>query len=193
MTIQQRKQSIILAGLVLLSVAFACPATLSAKPPGADGNASFPEVSDSWSPDGRFVLKNVDSPRDPQSAHSIILTDMQTGQRAVLYSYLRKVDLLWSPASDALAINDWDSTDAAQCIVFRLVPRRERIGLDQDLAKSRPRDGEKKLVTERRDYDHNCVRIIRWLDAKTLLLDLEGHRPDDRRSSSFRLQKPVIR
>ena len=192
MTIQHRQRPISLAALVLLSVTF-CPATISAKPPGADGNASFPEVSDSWSPDGRFVLKNVDYPRDPQSLHSILLTDMQTGERGVLYSYPRKVDLLWSPASDALAINDWDANDAAQCIVFRLVPRRERIDLDQDLAKSRPSGREKKLVTARRDYDRNCVRIIRWLDAKTLLLDPEGHRPDDRRSSSFRLQKPVIR
>ena len=107
---------------------------------GGDGNASFPEVSDSWSPDGRFVVKNVDHPKDATTPHSIYLTDMETGRRTVLYSYPRKVDLYWSPASDALAINDWDANDDAQCIVFILAPRPARIDVREEFLKSRRPD-----------------------------------------------------
>jgi hypothetical protein len=202
MTIRHRPRSGILAALVLLSVAFAQVTSLMAKLPGGDGNASFPEVSDSWSPDGRFVVKNFDDPQDPKSPHSIFLTDMQTGQRSLLYSYPRKVDLLWSPASDALAINDWDANDDSQSVIFVLTPRRERIDLREEFLKSHRPDREKKLATNRRDYDHNYAHLVRWLDASTLLSVIEGHSSDRKRSflliyeyklgESFRLRKRVI-
>ena len=127
---------------------------------------------------------------------------MKTGERALLFSYARKVDVLWSPASDALAINDWDANDEAQCIVFRLVPRQERIDLREEFVKSRRPDREKKLATDRRDYDHNYAHIIRWLNAKTLLFVVEGHSSDGKRTflleyeyklgDSFRLRKRII-
>jgi len=202
MTPDYRSRLIPIATLVLLSVAFAHVPQASAKPPGGDGNASFPEVSDSWSADGRFVVKNVDDPQDPKSPHAIFLTDMQSGRRTLLYSYFRKVDLYWSPASDALAINDWDANDDAQCIVFLLAPRRERIDLREEFLKSRRPDREKKLATDRRDYDQNYTHLIRWLDANTLLSAIEGRSSDRKRSfllvyeyklgESFRLRKRVV-
>jgi hypothetical protein len=201
MTTDCRPRWMATAALVLLSVALA-RTTVRAKPPGSDGNASFPEVSDSWSPDGRFVVKNVDHPNDPSSPHLIFLTDMQTGRRMQLYSYPRKVDLYWSPASDALAINDWDANDDAQCIVLVLAPRRERIDLREAFLESRRPDREKKLATDRQDYDHNYAHLIRWLDANTLLSVFEGHSSDRKRSfqliyeyklgESFRLRKRTI-
>jgi hypothetical protein len=190
------------AALIILSVALAQVPAASAKPPGSDGNASFPEVSDSWSPDGRFVVKNVDHPNDPNSPHSIMLTDMQTGRRSMLYSYGWKVDLFWSPASDALAINDWDANDDAQCIVLVLAPRRERIDLREEFLKSRRPDREKKLAADRHAYDHNYAHLIRWLNANTLLSAFEGHSSDRKRGfqliyeyklgESFRLRKRTV-
>ncbi len=202
MTTRNTQRPIILAALALLCVAFAPLVPASAKPPGTDGNASFPEVSDSWSPDGRFVVKNVDDPRNINSPHSIFLTDMQTGQRMLLYSYPRKVDLLWSPASEALAINDWDANNDSQCIIFVLSPHHERIDLREEFMKSRRPDVEKKLATNRRDYDHNYAHLVRWLDATTLLSVIEGHSSDRKRNfllvyeyklgESFRLRKRII-
>jgi hypothetical protein len=174
------RPSIGLAVLVLLSVAFAKVAPVSAKPPGSDGNARFPDVKDSWSPDGRFVLKNVDHREDTNSPHSIYLTDMQTGARTVLYSYLRTVDVLWSPSSDALAINDWDTNNQSQPVVLRLVPRQERIDV-----------GEEALANDRRTNDHKFIHIIRWLDEKTLLLDVQSHGSGGQRSA-VRLRKRII-
>lgn len=202
MSFDCRPRLIAIAALALLSVAVARVPSASARPPGSDGNASFPDERDSWSPDGRFVVKNVDDAQNSKSPHSIFLTDMQSGRRTLLYSYPRKVDLLWSPASDALAINDWSARDESQCVVFLLTPQRERLDVREELLKSRRPDREKKLATDRREYDHNYAHLIRWLDAKTLLSVVEGHSADRKRSfllvyeyrigKSFRLRKRVI-
>jgi len=170
----------IIAALVLLSVGFAYGATVPPKPPGAEGNASFPHVDDSWSPDARFVLKNVDTPEDPKTRHAIFLTDMKTGERATLYAYARRADVLWSPASNAIAINDWDANDS-RCLVFPLDPRGKRIDLRAELLKSRRPEREKQLASNRHDYDHNYAHVIRWLDAKTLLFVVQGHSSDGKR------------
>ena len=196
----QHRRGFVLAALVFLPVALAGAGY--AKPPGGDGNASFPEVSDSWSPNARFVVKNVDTPDDPKSPHSIFLTDMQTGARMLLYTYPRKVDLLWSPASNALAVNDWDARDEAQCIVFVLTPRLERIDLRAEFLKSGRPDQEKKLAADRRNYDRNYAHLVRWLSANTLLFAIEGHGSRSKRSfllvyeyrldDSFRLREQAI-
>jgi hypothetical protein len=195
-----------LATLLLLSVGlavgFAYAATAPPKPPGASGNAVFPEVDDSWSPDARFVLKNVNTPEDPGSPHAIYLTDMKTGQREVLYTYARRADLIWSPASDALVINDWDANNDAQCMVFILVPRQERIDLRELFLKSRRPEREKRLVADHRDSGDNYAHAIRWLDARTLLFVVQGRSFDHHRNflleytyrlgDSFSLIKRVI-
>src|ERR1700735_4056911 len=100
MTSVYRFRMIALSAILLLSVGFAEGETIIDKPPGAQGNAFFPQVADSWSPDARFLLKNVETPNDPNTPHAIFLTDMKTGTRTVLYSYARRAEILWSPASD---------------------------------------------------------------------------------------------
>ncbi len=203
MPIPHRLLAVILAAIVMLSLAVAHPPSLCAKPPGGSGNVSFPHDNVSWSPDARFVANNVnDSPDDPKSPHSVFLTDMKTGQRWLLHSYPRKVDLLWSPASNALAINDWGAGDESQCIVYVLTPQRERLDLREEFLKSRRPDREKKLAADQVDYDHNYAHAIGWLSAHSLLVELEGHSSEAKRyflleyeyqiGDSFRLRKRVI-
>jgi len=201
MTSHLQPRSIGLVAALLLCVAFAN--TASAKPAGPSGNASFPEVKDSWSPDARFVLKNVDSTEDPKKPPTIFLTDMKTGERTQLHSYARKADVLWSPSSDAVAINDWDADDEAQCIVFRLVPTQQRYDLREEFLKSRRPEREKKLAADRRDYDYNFAHLIRWLNGNTLLFVVEGHSSDGkhlfhleyayRLGDSFQLRSRIVR
>jgi hypothetical protein len=201
-----RFRSCAIATMILLfmelAVGFAYAATAPPKPPGASGNAVFPEVDDSWSPDARFVVKNVNTPEDPRAPHAIYLTDMKTGQREVLYTYARRADLIWSPASDALAINDWDANNDAQCVVFILVPRQEPLDLREQFLKSRRPDREKRLAADHRNYADNYAHAIRWLDARTLLFVVQGRSSDRRRNflleytyrpgGSFGLIKRVI-
>jgi hypothetical protein len=127
---------------------------------------------------------------------------MKTGVRNVLYSYARRAEILWSPGSDAVAINDWDANNDAQCVVFPLLPHRERIDLREEFLKSRRPDREKKLAADHRTYDHNYAHVIRWLDARTVLLVIEGHSSKARKrflleyiyrlGDSFRLRRSVM-
>jgi len=190
------------ATILLLAVGFAYGATILDKPPGPSGNASFPYVSDSWSPDGRFLLKSVDTPNDPDAPHRIYLTDMQTGVRTILYSYARQAQILWSPGSDAVAINDYDANDDAQCVVFPLLPGRARVDLREQFLKSHRPDREKKPVADRHLYDRNYAHVLRWLDARTLLVAFEGRNSRTNRrflleytyaaGDSFRLRRRAI-
>ena len=186
--------------IVLLSVGFAYGAPAS--PPGADGNASFPQVDDSWSPDARYVLKNVNTAEDPRAPHAIFLTDMKSGVRARLYAYPRRADVLWSPSSDALAINDWDANNESECALFPMLPDLRHLDLREEFLKSHRPDREKKLAADHTDYDHNYAHVVRWLDAKTVLFVVQGHNSDGRRKflleytyrigDSFRLIRRVI-
>ncbi len=187
----------------MFSLALAHPASLYAKPPGGSGSVSFPHDQVSWSPDARFVANNVnDSPDDPRSPHSVFLTDMKTGQRWLLHSYPWKVDLLWSPGSNALAINDWGAGAESQCIVYVLTPQREQLDLREEFLKSRRPDREKKLAADHVNYDHNYAHAIRWLSANSLLFELEGRSTKAKRyflleyeyqiGDGFRLRKRVI-
>lgn len=202
MTPTYRVRMIALSAVLLLSLGFADGETILDKPPGAAGNAFFPHVADSWSPDARFLLKNVDTPNDPNAPHSIFLTDMKTGVRTVLYSYARRAEILWSSASDTVAINDFDANDDAQCMVFPLLPTRSRIDVREEFLKSRRPDREKKLAADHRTYDHNYLHAIRWLDGKTLLIVIEGHSSSSHRrflleyaykvGDSFRFRRRVM-
>ncbi len=203
MSIPHRSQAVILAAIGILFLGFAHPASLYAKPPGGSGSVSFPHDQVSWSPDARFVANNVNhSPDDPKSPHSVFLTDMKTGQRWLLHSYPRKVDLLWSPGSNALAINDWGAGEESQCIVYVLTPQREELDLREEFLKSRRPDREKKLAADHVNYDHNYAHAIRWLSANKLLFVLEGHSTKTRRyfvmeyeyqiGDGFRVRERVI-
>jgi len=184
--INLKRSALVMATLILCVTAAAHAVTIIDKPPGEPGNAFFPTVADAWSPNARFLLKNVDTPNNPDSPHSIYLTDMKTGVRTVLYSYARRAEILWSPASDVVAINDFDAHDDSQCFVFPLLPHRERIDVREELLKSRRPDSEKRLVTDRYRYAHNYAHAIRWIDARTLLFVVEGH-SSSRAHEGFRL------
>jgi hypothetical protein len=169
------RSTFIVTTLILCLAGAAKSETIIDKPPGEPGNAFFPTVADAWSPNARFLLKNVDTPNNPDSPYSIYLTDMKTGVRTVLYSYARRAEILWSPASDVVAINDFDAHDDSQCFVFPILPHHERINVREELLKSRRPDSEKRLVTDRHRYDHNYAHGVRWIDARTLLFVVEGH------------------
>jgi hypothetical protein len=181
------RQRFIVLAAVLLTAALAPAPNASAKPPGSEGNASFPHDDVSWSPDARFVLKNVEQPGDPSAPHAIYLTDMRTGVRSVLYSYPRKVDVLWSPGSNALAINDWGPNEVERCIVLELVPRRRTIDMSAEVAKSRSPQSAKTRAEERDDNVH----IVRWTDPRSLVVDLESRHSDGKRSS-IRLRQRIF-
>ena len=204
-----------LAALLLLSLVFsnatsAASAAIAtpgpdvgmvpAKPPGPAGNSSFPVDNTSWSPDARFLIKNANNV-DQKTPYSIFLIDMKTGSKTLVYQYARKVDILWSPTSDAFVLNDWGSGDDGQTTLFRILPKQAHWDLREQLMKSTRPDAEKKLAANRQLYDHNFAHVMRWMNAHSVLFEIEGHSSDQQHKfvlqyvysvgDSFQLKKRV--
>ena len=79
-----------------------------------------------------------------EPAHTLLLIDSRSTSRRVLYKYGRHVDLLWSPVSDALVINDYEGSNSAKPVLFDLVTGS--VGIDLKGEFLRLRDRQKTLA-----------------------------------------------
>ena len=72
--------------------------------------ARFPgKRSELPSPDGHYVLVNVDSDREPY--HSIILKEKSTSTMRKISDYGRSATVVWAPDSRHFALNDYAGSD----------------------------------------------------------------------------------
>jgi len=124
------------------------------------------------SPDRRYELQNVDSDTQ-EPAHSIFLLDRKTGQRTLLYQYGRWVNVLWSPSSSAIVVNDFFGSDDSTSVLILVSPRLKRLNLWKLLLKS-------KAVTSkmRRDFQGYPVFkcAVGWFSADRLVFRVAGFR-----------------
>src|SRR5882762_6847684 len=83
----------------------------------AGGNPiAFPgRVSELSSPDGRFVLRNVDSDQEPH--HVLYLEDVWKKSERLL-AYGRHASALWCGHGQGLLINDYGGSDYSNCLLF---------------------------------------------------------------------------
>ncbi len=126
------------------------------------------------SPNRHYLLENVDCD-DCDSAttypHTIYLIDTKRHARRMLYHYGRWVNVLWSPSSQAVAINDFCAADDSRSVLFVLGPRLKRIDLSKTL-----------LMTLRPGTDYHLLSggypvfkfVVRWLDSRSLLFKATG-------------------
>jgi hypothetical protein len=135
-------------------------------------NSSFPGVrSESRSPNGRFVIKNIDSDREVP-AHSLTLIDQRTGSKIKLYRYGRGVDVLWSPNSAAFVINDHEGSDAAHPVLFAQPWSTRSLDLRQKLIEFLRARQEARSALEN---DHVYFTAERWLGGGEILCKLAGY------------------
>lgn len=154
-----RKSSLVTA---LLSVAFITSAQ----------RISFPgRDSESKSPNGNFVIQNLDyDDRDP--AHVLVLVDTKTGTKTKIHSYDRHVDLLWSPQSNALVINDYEGSDSTRPLLFLFPWTGDKLDLLEKLTDfMRSRNREDRLHKN----DHSSLTVQRWINSHELLCQLEAY------------------
>ena len=79
---------------------------------------SFPGIkTQAKSPDGHYVVKNVDD-ENREPAHTLTLMETTANKVMETYEYRRHVDVLWSPASDAFVVNDYEGSDASHPVLF---------------------------------------------------------------------------
>jgi hypothetical protein len=83
-------------------------------------NVSFPGAkSETKSPDGRYMIRNSDSMTE-NPAHTLTLVESEGGSVVKVYQYRRSADVLWSPASDAFVINDYEGSDSTRPALYKV-------------------------------------------------------------------------
>lgn len=127
------------------------------------------------SPDGRYVLRNVDYPAGKDTVenwHSIFLLDRKTDREKLFYKYERWVDILWRPSSDALILNDHWASNESRVVLFLLSPCFKRIDVGEQLLRSNRPEQEKQSIET---ADHVYPHAAKWLDRETVLLRITGY------------------
>ncbi len=147
-----------------------------AQEPAAGGaNAqkiSFPGVkSETKSPDGRYVIQNVDDEkREP--AHTLTLIDTRNGSATKIYSYGRHVDVLWSPISSAFVVNDYEGSDASHPVLFTAPWTDRPADLREKLIDFLRLRHEAKSVLRN---DHVYFSAQKWLSGDRILCQVTGY------------------
>ena len=127
------------------------------------------------SPDGRYLMTNIDYPEQMSREddwHSAFLTDTRSADKKLFYKYDRGIDIVWSPFSDMIALNDYYGSNVSQTFLLHLGSPAERIDLGERLGKSnRPRRERLSIETA----DHVYPRVVKWVDRDHLLFKVSGH------------------
>ena len=128
----------------------------------------FPGVTNELaSPNSRYVARNVDSAEEPH--HLLEIREVGTTDIVASLRYSRFVDVLWSPDSAALLVNDHAGSDFGRCFVFAVTekPTRTDVGaLILETFKDDPR---------LRESGHRYIEGTEWLDTRTLRVRVTGY------------------
>jgi hypothetical protein len=166
--------------LVMLSVSELCWATEKSPIIQPNITAFSTALIRLKSPDGRYLMTNTVHPDETDSDGnwgSIFLTDLQTGTKKLFYKYGRGVDIVWSPSSDAVVVNDYVGSNISQSILFVLAPRPRRMDIEESLMKSgRPRREKLSIRTA----DHVYPRVLRWIDSDHVIVRITGYNGVDK-------------
>jgi hypothetical protein len=127
-----------------------------------------PEVK---SPDGRYVIQNHDDEKQ-EPAHFLVLIDKKSGSTKTLYAYGRHVDVLWSPTSLALIVNDYEGSDAAHPLLFKAPWKNRGIDLRGELLRFLRSRHEAKSALENH---HVYVTAKQWLRGDEILCQITGY------------------
>jgi len=139
---------------------------------------SFPgSKSETRSPDGRYTVRNLDD-QHAQPAHSLTLIDSRSGKQHKIYEYGRHVDVLWSPASDALVINDYGGSDFTRAVLFMLPSGESQVNLWEELIHFLQSRGHPQSAL---GNGHVYFTVEKWLNDHEFLCKLTGYGPANRK------------
>ena len=96
--------------------------------------ATFPESRELHSPDGRYVIRNLDANPAPQQFsgvfHSLILEERATGRSRKLCDYVRRVAVAWS-AGNRVIVTDYTNQKNSRALVFAADDSFEPVVVDK--------------------------------------------------------------
>lgn len=133
---------------------------------------TFPgQKPESISPNKRYAIRNEDDEkRSP--AHVLIFREAGLQEEHRLYEYDRSVDVLWSPLSNAVVINDHEGSDSSKPVLFSFAKGRNPIDLWPKLIEFlRALHQDPSALKNHHVY----FTADRWLDGKSFLCKLTGY------------------
>jgi hypothetical protein len=134
--------------------------------------ASFPgRRSEVTSLNGRYMIRNSDNLKE-NPAHTLTLVDAKGGPAIKIYQYARGADVLWSPASDAFIINDYEGSNSTRPVLYEVPWTGTKTDILVELTNFlRSRGGEKIVFGN----DHLYFTARRWLNKREVLCRLDGY------------------
>jgi hypothetical protein len=139
---------------------------------------SFPgSKSTTKSPDGRYTVQNLDDAH-AEPAHALMLIDSKSGKQHKIYEYGRHVDVLWSPASDALVVNDYGGSDFSRAMLFTLPSGESRVNLWKELIHFLQSRGDARSAL---GNGHVYFTVEKWLNDHEFRCKLTGYGPANRK------------
>jgi hypothetical protein len=129
------------------------------------------------SPDGLYRVSNVfcsDQAHDGDLV--LVLRNLKSGKRRILYTYDRDATVLWSPDSRWIVINDFAGSDYTNNLLVSVDQKGPPIDLKERLLRSEPKQSVLKS-------DHLYIAAIEWESESEIKLLAYGH--DSGRSISF--------
>lgn len=144
---------------------------------------SFPGAKlETESPDGRSMIRNSDSLSE-SPAHTLTLVEAKSGSSIKIYQYARSVDVLWSPASDAFVINDYEGSDSTRPFLYEVPWTGTKTDILKEFTRFMRRRHEEKLVLKN---DHVYFTVRRWINPRELLCQFEAYGEASPRGSGLK-------
>jgi hypothetical protein len=146
--------------------------------------ATFPESRELPSPDGRYLIRNLDANPAPQQFsgvfHSLFLEQRATGRSRKLCDYVRRVAVAWS-GGNRIIVTDYTNQKNSRALVFAADDSFEPVVIDK-------RNLEAMLPAGQRGYlsgnDHVFVEASS-LEGDALVFRVWGY--GARNANGFRL------
>ena len=123
--------------------------------------------------------RTEDEAQDPR-AHSLYIEDRATGIRIRIHEYNRHVTVLPSPSGRAVAVTDYEGSNASTCLVFVLVKEVERTDLRNRVEAS----SLGKLLPPANS--HVYIEAVRWEGEGELRFLVRGY--GDANPAGFNVQ-----
>lgn len=123
------------------------------------------------SANGDYTIENTfyNVDYDPSKPNfKLFLKNSQDTKRQEIFSYSRHVDVAWNNFRNFF-INDYGGSDFADCVVFTLNEKIEKISMLEQLKKQFPSN---KTIFKN---DHVYITCDKWLDNESLLIKIYGH------------------
>lgn len=131
------------------------------------GVVRFPGIAhQSMSPDGKYILLNIDHDRPPY--HTLNLRNQINGSESEILSYSRHIEISWAQNSRVYFINNYSNSDISDCIV-RDVYAGLQVGSFRNIL---IREG---IISRRVSAGHLYISCLRWLNPGRISLLIRGY------------------